>query len=270
MRSVDTSPTTLIAPQPVAAERVDRLEVEVYADRAALGAAAGMAVAARLRALLTAQDAVRMIFAAAPSQNELLATLAAAPGVDWSRVTAFHMDEYVGLRADDPRSFGHFLMTRLFEHVAPGTVRLIDGCAPPAAECRRYAALLLAAPIDVLCLGIGENGHLAFNDPPHVDFDDATAMKFVALAPASRQQQVHDGCFARLAEVPTHALTLTVPTLLAAREAYCVVPGAAKRPAVERTLRGEIEPACPASVLRRHGDARLYLDLESYPGAAGR
>lgn len=270
MRSAETRPPTLTAPAPVATERVDRLSIEVHSDREALGLAAGIAVAARMRKLLATQEQVRMVFAAAPSQNELLLTLAAAPGVDWSRVTVFQMDEYVGLGAGDHRAFGHYLATHLFEQVAPGAVHLIDGTAPPEEECERYAILLLSEAIDVVCLGIGENGHLAFNDPPDVDFDDATPMKCVALASASRQQQVHDGCFAKLDDVPTHALTLTVPTLTAARETYCVVPGAAKRAAIERTLRGEVDPACPASILRRHDCARLYLDRDSYPGPAAR
>jgi glucosamine-6-phosphate deaminase len=261
-------------PAPVAEEHVGRLSVEVYADRAAVGLAAGTAVANRMRELLAWQAGVRMIFAAAPSQDELLATLVAAPDVDWSRVTAFHMDEYVGLAPGDPQSFGRYLTTRLFAQVAPGNVHLIDGSAPPQQECERYVGLLLSAAVDILCLGIGENGHLAFNDPPRVDFDDSAAMKAVALVPASRRQQVHDGCFASLDDVPTHALTLTVPTLMAAHEAHCVVPGASKRAAVERTLRGAIEPGCPASILRRHGRAWLYLDRASYadpyPAATGR
>lgn len=270
MRSADTRLPTRSAPSPVAEERVDRLLVEIHVDRAALGVAAGMAVATRMRELLASQEGVRMVFAAAPSQDELLATLASAPNVDWSRVTVFHMDEYVGLSPDDARSFGHYLITHLFEQVAPGIVHLIDGSAVPEVECERYARLLLSEAVDILCLGIGENGHLAFNDPPHVDFDDAAPMKLVALAPASRQQQVHDGCFTRLDDVPTHAVTLTVPTLNAAHEAHCVVPGAGKRAAVERTLRGRVDPSCPASILRRHRRARLYLDRDSYPGAASR
>ena len=270
MRSADARLSAAAVPSPVAEEHVDRLSVEVYADRAALGLAAGTAVANRMRELLASQEGVRMVFAAAPSQDELLATLVAAPDVDWSRVTAFHMDEYLGLAPGDRRSFGRYLATRLFASVEPGNVHIIDGSAAPDAECERYAGILLSDRIDILCLGIGENGHLAFNDPPHVDFDDPAAIKAVALAPASRRQQVNDGCFAKLADVPTHALTLTVPTLMAADEAHCVVPGAGKRAAVERTLRGAVEPACPASILRGHGHARLYLDRDSYPGAPER
>jgi glucosamine-6-phosphate deaminase len=257
-------------PAPVVERQIDELSVEVFADRAALGLAAGMAVAHRMRELLTSQEGVRMIFAAAPSQDELLATLVAAPDLDWSRVTAFHMDEYVGLTPGHPQSFGRYLTTRLFAEVEPGNVHLIDGSAPPEEECERYAGLLRSDSVDIVCLGIGENGHLAFNDPPHVDFDDSVAMKAVELAPASRRQQVHDGCFANLDDVPRHALTLTVPTLMSASEAHCVVPGASKRAAVDRTLFGAIESACPASILRRHGNARLYLDRDSYTGAAGR
>lgn len=270
MRSSDARPCAAAVLPPVAGEQVDRLAVEVYADRSALGVAAGTAVATRMRDLLASQRSVRMVFAAAPSQDELLSTLSAAHELDWSRVEAFHLDEYVGLAPGDPRSFGRYLATHLFEQVGPGAVHAIDGSAAPDEECKRYAELLLSEPVDILCLGIGENGHLAFNDPPYADFDDPAAMKAVALAPASRRQQVHDGCFARLEDVPTHALTLTVPALMAAQDAFCVVPGAAKRAAVERTLRGDVEPACPASILRRHPRARLYLDRDSYPGAAGR
>lgn len=270
MGSAETRLPTPIVPSPVTEERVERLSVEVYADRAALGVAAGTAVANRMRELLASQDGVRMVFAAAPSQAELLATLVAARDVDWSRVTAFHMDEYVGLRPGDPQSFGRYLTTRLFAQVEPGNVHLIDGSAAPKEECERYVGVLLSEAVDIICLGIGENGHLAFNDPPFVDFDDAVAMKAVALAPASRRQQVRDGCFAVLGDVPTHALTLTVPTLMAACEAHCVVPGFSKRAAVEQTLRGVIEPGCPASILRRHPCARLYLDRDSYTEAAAR
>lgn len=204
-----------------------------------------------------------MIFAAAPSQNEFLASLIDEPGLDWSRVTAFHMDEYLGLPADAPQRFGNFLRARLFNRVHPGVVHFIDSASETAAECARYGALLRAAPIDIVCLGIGENGHIAFNDPPVADFDDPDMVKPVELDLPCKEQQVHDGCFATIADVPNHALTLTIPMLLSGAYLSCVVPGTAKRRAIRDTLHGPITTACPASILRRHPACVLYLDRDS-------
>lgn len=254
------------APLPTVERTVDRLKVKAYADRRAMGAAAGTAAADAVRKLIAAGKSPRMIFAAAPSQNETLATLVAAPGIDWSRVTAFHMDEYVGLPPTAPQRFGRFLTERLFDLVRPGTVHLIDGNRSAADECRRYTDLLMAGPIDVVCLGIGENGHLAFNDPPVADFDDRAVIKPVELDLACRQQQVNDGCFPSLADVPTHALTLTIPTLMAGAKLFCSVPGKTKRQAVTRTLAGDVSTECPSTVLRRHADCTLYVDADSYAG----
>ncbi|MGE5530054.1 MAG: glucosamine-6-phosphate deaminase [Patescibacteria group bacterium] len=242
---------------------VDNLHVRVCRDRRALGRAAAGEVAARVRELLGHKERVGMIFAAAPSQDEFLAALAAAPGIDWPRVAAFQMDEYLDLPAGAPQSFGRYLRDHLFDRVRPGMVHFLDGnAADPDAECRRYAALLAAAPPDIVCLGIGENGHLAFNDPP-ADFDDPAAVRPVALEARCRMQQVHDGCFATLDQVPARALTLTIPALFAASWIYGIVPGAAKREAVARALRGAIGADCPASILRRHGRAILFLDPQS-------
>src|SRR4051812_13473984 len=166
-----------------------------------MGAAAAVEVDTAMREALARQPAVRMVFASAPSQNELLDALSTMPDLDWSRVTVFQLDEYLGLPPDAPASFGRYLRERLFDRVRPGSVQLIDGAAAPASEARRYADLLAAAPLDVICLGIGENGHLAFNDPP-ADFDDPNLVKSVPLDDASRQQQVNDGCFPALDAVP--------------------------------------------------------------------
>lgn len=244
-------------------ESVDALDVRVYADRVAMGTAAARDVAAKMCDLLAARGQVRMIFAAAPSQNEFLAALSDEAGLDWSRVTAFHMDEYLGLPPEAPQRFGNFLRAHLFDRVHPGTIHFIDSTNDVAVECARYGALLHAAPIDIVCLGIGENGHIAFNDPPVADFDDPEAIKPVELDMPCRQQQVNDGCFATVAEVPGHALTLTIPTLLSGAHLSCVVPGLAKRQAVHDTLRGPITTACPASSLRRHPACILYLDRDS-------
>jgi glucosamine-6-phosphate deaminase len=251
--------------------RVDGLTIVRHTDRAALGEAAGCEAAGIIRERLAEQPLVRVVFAAAPSQNETLATLAAAEGIDWSRVIAFHMDEYVGLAADAPQRFARYLRDHLFDRVRPGRVHLIGVDAPlvtlddAEAECRRYAAILGEAPIDLVCLGIGENGHVAFNDPPVADFDDPLAVKPVELDLACRQQQVNDGCFAKLSDVPTHAVTLTIPTLMSATRLVCGVPGGTKRAAVAGVLAGPVATACPATILRRHGGCTLHVDAESCP-----
>ncbi len=243
--------------------RADGLTVREYADRARLGTAAARAVAERMRALLDDRPEISMVFAAASSQNEFLAELC-AQDLPWQRVVAFHLDEYVGLDRQAPQGFGNFLRQRLFDVVRPGQVHYLDGNAPDlAAECRRYAALLAEHPLDVACIGIGENGHVAFNDPPVADFADPLAVKAVELEERCRWQQVHDGCFATVDEVPTHALTLTVPTILRAEWLYCVVPAASKAQAVAATVRGPISTACPASALRHHPRATLFVDPDS-------
>lgn len=258
-----------LSPEPLRTTHVDRLDVRVFPDRASLGDAAAATVAAEIRAVLSDREHVRIAFAAAPSQDEFLAALALAPGIDWKRVTAFQLDDYVGLAPDAPQRFGAYLRAHLFDTVRPGTVHLFG--APMSAveamdECRRYAALLAAAPLDIVCLGIGENGHLAFNDPPIADFGDPEPVKLVELDEPCRRQQVNDGCFAAIDRVPTHAITLTIPTLMAGRRIVCVVPGPAKRAAVRRALTGPIETACPASILRTHPAATLYLDSDSDGG----
>ncbi|GAA1637071.1 glucosamine-6-phosphate deaminase [Kribbella alba] len=238
-----------------------KLTVEVFPDREELGRKAGDDIAAELRSRLARQDGVRVIFAAAPSQQETLERLRVAEGIDWSRVTAFHMDEYLGLPPDAPQRFGQWLKDALFDHVPLAKVLLLE---PDASDNgRQYAEELAAAPIDLVVLGVGVNGHLAFNDPPDADLEDPRSVRLVELAAASRQQQVDDGCFDRLEDVPTQAVTLTVPRLLDAGRLFCVVPGAAKADAVRAALSDPIGPACPATALRRHGDCTLYLDKES-------
>ncbi|MEO0331852.1 MAG: glucosamine-6-phosphate deaminase, partial [Bacteroidota bacterium] len=209
------------------------------------------------------QDELRMIFAAAPSQNEMLEYLAQSDQINWSRITAFHMDEYIGLPVDAPQRFANFLKEKLFDRVTLRAVHLIEGNDNPTQECQRYADLLVEKPIDIVCLGIGENGHIAFNDPPVADFEDPQMVKVVDLDARCRQQQVNDGCFASLDTVPTQAITLTIPMLMSGKYLYCVVPGSTKREAVDNTLNGPISTDCPASILRTHQDCQLYLDTES-------
>ena len=245
--------------------RPDLLAVRRFASRSAMGEAAAADIAAELRQRLSRQPHVRMIFAAAPSQAETLAAVVASTGIDWRRVTAFHMDEYVGLPAGAPERFAAWLDRHLFTLLPFHAVhRLVPEPSPQQATLA-YAAKLAEAPIDLVCLGIGVNGHIAFNDPPVADFNDPVDVKLVDLDAVCRQQQVDDDCFSTLADVPMQALTLTIPRLLRADRLFCVVPGAAKRDAVRHTLTGPIDAACPASILRTHADCTLYLDAESDP-----
>jgi glucosamine-6-phosphate deaminase len=244
---------------------MSQLNVITSADRAAMGRAAARHAGGLLEKILAAQSRARVIFACAPSQDEFLENFVTdARGLDWSRVTVFHMDEYVGLAATHPASFRSYLRTHLLRFLTPGEFHPIGGDAPDAAaECRRYAALLDAAPIDLICLGIGENGHLAFNDPPVANFDDPVSAKIVELDPACRQQQVNDGCFPTLAAVPMHAISLTIPVFRCAKNLSVVVPGPRKAAAVRATLRDPITTACPATILRQHPAATLFLDRDS-------
>ena len=240
---------------------VGHLTVVVERTRSALGAAAARRAAEVILRAQSRGRTVRAVFAAAPSQNEMLDSLVATPGIDWSRVEAFHMDEYLGLPSEAPQLFRRYLHEHLFGRVPMGAVHLIDGQSTDTArECARYGALLRAKPIDLVCLGIGENGHLAFNDPPVADFQDPVLVKVVELDEACRRQQVHDGAFASVEEVPPTALTLTIPALLGAEYLSAAVPGPAKAEAVRNTLEGPIATSCPASILRTHPNATLFLD----------
>ena len=241
------------------------MEISCHQTRGEMGSAAAKAAADALRSVLARQPAARMIFAAAPSQSDMLACLIKLDGIDWPRVSAFHMDEYIGLPAGAPERFAAWLDRNLFRHVPFSAVRRLDPGSDPERAAARYAAELAELPIDIVCLGIGVNGHIAFNDPPVADFNDPLDVKIVALDEICRQQQVDDKCFAELAAVPTHALTLTVPRLLRASKLICVVPGAQKREAVRRTLYGPVGAACPATALRSHPDCALYLDADSNP-----
>ncbi|ADB42172.1 glucosamine-6-phosphate deaminase [Spirosoma linguale] len=251
--------------QPTKTAQVDSLRVNVYQTRQDMGASAGQAVVDKINALLAEKPTIRMIFAAAPSQNEVLAYLVQSPDVDWSRIDVFHMDEYVGLSENAPQRFGTFLRQHLFDRVNPRTVNLIDSGADNAEQ--EYTKRLTEAPIDIVCLGIGENGHIAFNDPPVADFDDPAVIKRVQLDDICRQQQVNDGCFPTFDDVPQEALTLTIPTLMAGSALFCVVPGPTKREAVHQMLAGPITTACPASVLRTHPNCTLYVDEASFGNA---
>jgi len=249
--------------KPIQQFYVDKLGVNVFKSRSDMGAAAAILTSQKIQGLLNSKDSINIIFAAAPSQNEMLKGLVTNPEIEWGRINAFHMDEYIGLDENAPQSFGKFLKTKLFDQVLFNEVHYIN-TTNPESECQRYSQLLTDFPPDIVCLGIGENGHLAFNDPPVADFSDLELVKIVELDHACRQQQVNDGCFNTLDEVPKQAITLTIPALLSARYISCVVPGSTKADAVRHTLEGDISVSCPASILRRHDDVVLYLDNESF------
>jgi len=241
----------------------DKLHVYTFDTRKEMGDCAGTQAAEVIGALLAEKDEVNIIFAAAPSQNETLAALKAA-NIDWTRINAYHMDEYIGLPDEHPAGFRNFLKAALFDDLPFKTVNLLNGNAPVIEEeIARYESLLREHPVDVCMLGVGENGHIAFNDPWVADFDDPALVKIVPLDEKCRNQQVHDGCFAELSQVPTHALTLTIPALTNARHMFCTVPAATKADAVKAMLSGEVTIDCPASILTKHADARLYTDRDA-------
>jgi glucosamine-6-phosphate deaminase len=249
---------------PIQSFNADRLLVNVYPTRDAMGMAAAKDAAAQIQQLLNTKEFVNIIFAAAPSQNEMLLHLSVATGIDWSRVNAFHMDEYVGLNENAPQRFGHFLDQAIFGKLPFHEVHYINGNASnPEEECSRYAALLEANPVDIVCMGIGENTHIAFNDPHVADFNDASMVKLVELDEVSRMQQVHDGCFASIEAVPQTAITLTIPALMRAASIFCVVPGINKAQAVCHTINSPVSALYPSTALRLHENAMLYLDEKS-------
>jgi glucosamine-6-phosphate deaminase len=237
-----------------------------YPSRAELGRAAAAYAAERLRDAIAAQGRARVMLAAAPSQAETLRALAAEPGIDWSKVECFHMDEYVGLPPDSPQAFANWLRVHLTDKVPTATFRPMTIDGDPDAAATEYERLMGDDPFDVVLLGLGVNGHLAFNDPP-ADFADPRAAKVVALDTTSRRQQVDEGNFPTLDDVPTHAVTVTIPRLLNARELIGSVPGTAKRQAVEDTLTRPISPDFPGTALRTHDRVHLFLDTESAPRA---
>ena len=242
----------------------DRLSVKVMATREEMGRVAARDVHDRILALLAEKDEINMVFAAAPSQNDVLKSLVECGDIPWNRINAFHMDEYIGLDKSAPQGFGNFLVVHIFGLVPFKTVNLIDCSAKdPEAESERYAEILRNHPTDIVVMGIGENGHIAFNDPPVADFADPKWVKPVKLDDICRRQQVNDGCFARLDDVPEYAMTLTCPTLMRATWKFCIVPAPTKAEAVLRTLTWEVGEKCPATILRRSGNAVLYLEPAS-------
>ena len=240
------------------------LNVLIYENRSELGKKSAENVARIINDLLKSKEEIRIIFAAAPSQNEFLSELIKETTIDWSRIVAFHMDEYIGLPVDSNELFRKYLNDHIFSKVNFREVHLINPLAKnPLAECKRYEALVKEKPVDIVCMGIGENGHIAFNDPPVADFNDPRFVKIVELEEKCKAQQVNDAGFKTIDEVPPTAFTLTVPALLSGGYLNVVVPGIRKAEAVRDTLKGEISTKCPASILRNHTNAVLYLDVDS-------
>lgn len=242
----------------------DKLTVKVFSTIQEMGHTAAQDVADKICELLAEKEEINMIFAAAPSQEEFLKNLIQDSRICWNRINAFHMDEYVKIPQDAPQSFGNFLRQRIFDKVPFKQVNYLNGNAKNLEEeCKRYANLLIQHPVDIVCLGIGENGHIAFNDPDFADFNDTKTVKVVKLDSVCRQQQVNEKCFEILDMVPKEALTLTIPTLVKAKWMFCIVPFKNKAKAVQETLSNDISEKCPATILRKKENSLLYLDNES-------
>ena len=249
---------------PVNTSTVDSLAIHVYADQADLASAAASDAQKYLKEVIAKRGSARVILATGNSQMQFLDKLIRLGGVDWSQATLFHMDEYLGISADHKASFRRYLRERVESRIKPKVFHYLEGdAAQPIDECKRYAALLREQPIDLCCLGIGENGHLAFNDPPVADFADKRVVKIVLLDLACRQQQVSEGHFGDIPAVPQYALTLTIPTLCSAKRMICISPEKRKAQAVKDALYGPIHTACPASFLRKQSHATLLLDVDS-------
>jgi len=243
------------------------LKVMVFGTRSEMGLNAATMASRILKKLLQHRDKVNVVFAAAPSQDEFLDALSKVKDVEWHRINAFHLDEYIGLPSSAPQRFSKYLDKRIFERVPFRSVNYVIPAGlesePPEKLVTRYEELLKEYPLHLACIGIGENGHIAFNEPSVADFNDPHLVKIVKLDEKSRQQQVNDGCFENIEQVPTHAITLTIPAIMSSEHIVCVVPGERKKEAVFKTLEGPVTTECPASVLRRHPSANIFLDKKS-------
>ena len=244
--------------------RVDKLSVLVADNNQEMGRTAAEAIAADLRKLAREKEEIRVMFAAAPSQNTMFEALCGLKDIPWEKIVAFHMDEYIGIGIDRPQSFRAFLKNAIFDKKPFKAVNLIEGDAKDIeSTISRYEGMLREKPMDMIVLGIGENGHIAFNDPAVADFNDEHLVKIVELDDICRQQQVNDGCFATIDDVPKQALTVTIPAFMTAGALHCVVPNVRKANAVKNALHGPVGEKCPASILRTHDNAHLYLDAGS-------
>ena len=244
----------------IATKTVEKLSAHIFDTREEMGKVAAADAAKRINAVIAEKGEANVVFAAAPSQNDLLENLL-KEDVDWSKVRGFHQDEYIGISPDEPAGFGLWLRRAIFDKVPFMELHYLLCDADQAdAKCAEYTELLTKYPIDLIFLGIGENGHLAFNDPAVADFNDPKMIKVVELDDVCRQQQVNDGCFPTLNDVPKQAMSLTMSFIMSVPHAICVVPTDRKANAVYGATRGPVTTACPASILRQHKSAGLYLD----------
>lgn len=239
------------------------MEIVREKDKAATSRAAAAKASSALRKAIDRQGAARFCVATGSSQFDFLQALTSDRSIDWSRTTMFHLDEYTGISENHPASFRRYLRERLVDRVQPGEVHFIRGEAPdPQAECRRISDLIRQGPIDVAFIGIGENGHLAFNDPP-ADFETEEPYILVTLDMACRRQQVSEGWFASIDKVPAQAVSMSIRQIMSAESIVCTVPGIRKAEAVRNCVEGEVTPLHPSSILQTHTDCHLYLDLDS-------
>lgn len=246
--------------------QLESLRVRRYASRAEMGKAAGEYAAELARELLAKRETITILFAAAPSQNEMLEAFMASD-LDFTRIHALHMDEYIGLPKGAPQRFARYLDVHAFSLKAFASVQyLSEGDEDGETVCSRYEEILARHPLDIAFIGLGENGHIAFNDPHEADFEDPKRVKVVTLDGRCRQQQVNDGCFAALNDVPRYAVTLTIPAIMAAPRLVCTVPAAAKAEAVTHSAYAPISTACPGTILRRHAGCVLFCDEQSGAG----
>ncbi|MFM2064597.1 MAG: hypothetical protein RLZZ507_4268 [Cyanobacteriota bacterium] len=243
---------------------VDKLLVKIYNSEAEMAQNAAEIAQKYLDHLLQKQDTIALLLATGNSQLKFLDALISLGGIDWSRITLFHLDEYLGINSEHPASFRRYLRERVEKRVFPQQFHYIEGDAlEPVAECDRYTKLLKAQPIDLCLLGVGENGHLAFNDPAVANFEDAASVKLVKLDQVNRQQQVKTGYFPNLETVPQYAFTVTIPMICTAKKIICLAPETRKAKIVKEILNGTITTNCPASILRKQPQASLFLDVNS-------
>lgn len=244
-------------------KQYDKVNLKIFDTRAEMGEVGAKEAILCIKDLLSKKAEINCVFAAAPSQSDFLKSLVLSTEIEWNKINAFHMDEYIGFPIGDSRSFTGFLNNILFNHLPFKTVHRINGMENAEVECKRYSDLLTANKIDITFMGIGENGHIAFNDPSVADFNDPQIIKKVELEESCRIQQVNDGCFPTISDVPKYALTLTIPTLISSTHIFCIVPTVNKADAVKAALTGDITTNCPASILRKVKNVKMYIDKYS-------
>lgn len=244
--------------------RVDSLEVQIYNSEAELALSTATIVQQDLQQILKTQQTATVLFATGNSQLKFLDALVKLDNIDWSRVICFHLDEYLGISANHPSSFRYYLRERIEKPISPQKFHYLEGDAlQPLQECDRYSKLLAAQEIDLCMLGIGANGHLAFNEPTVADFNDAYKVKLVKLDSVNHQQQVTQGHFPNLESVPKYAFTLTIPMICSAKKIICLAPGKSKAEIVKQLLEGDVTEEFPASILRKQPQANLLLDADA-------